>query len=119
MVPREETILIPIPRQESGGSQADSIRAPFEKLVGIWRAETQYKSSSTEIAMHPAYQRIIGLGPKVIPLIVEEWRERGGPWHWALRSITGVDPVNPADRGRMNVMRDAWLRWAEENGYKR
>ncbi len=67
--------------------------------------------------MDPAYQRIIGMGPNAIPLILREWTEKPEPWHWALRSITGADPVSPADRGRIGAMREAWLRWAEQNGY--
>ena len=34
----------------------------FRDLVKRWRKDTEFKSSITESAMHPAYQRIIGMG---------------------------------------------------------
>jgi len=93
------------------------LTATFRALADRWRAETLYLSSTTEIAMHPAYQRIIGLGPQVIPLILSELAKEPGHWFWALVALTGADPVAPADRGRLPAMAEAWLRWGRENGW--
>ena len=51
-------------------------------------------SSITEIAMHPAYQQIIGMGSIAIPFIMRELENRPAHWFWALKSITGEDPVS-------------------------
>ena len=67
--------------------------------------------------MHPAYQQIIGMGTDAIPFIVEELRQTPDQWFWALKAITGEDPVDPADRGRVRRMADAWLELAKEHGY--
>jgi hypothetical protein len=93
------------------------ITTRFMKLAEEWRQETAVISSSTEIAMHPAYQQIIGLGPAAVPLILQELEKRPGHWFWALKAITGADPVKPEDRGRVSRMTRAWLEWGRAEGY--
>lgn len=65
--------------------------------------------------MHPAYQRIIGLGPRAVPLILRELQKTRGHWLWALNAITGEDPAPPAATYSEAV--DAWLEWGKENRY--
>lgn len=67
--------------------------------------------------MHPAYQKIIGMGRDALPFIFLELRNRGGDWLWALESIARPK-VNPA-QGTTNFHDAvaAWLKWGEENGY--
>ncbi|MCS6976086.1 MAG: hypothetical protein NZM31_03620 [Gemmatales bacterium] len=89
----------------------------FADLVRQWKEATRFTSSITEMAMHPAYQQIIGMGREALPLIFEELRREPDHWFWALRAITGEDPVAPEDRGKLSAMTAAWLRWAEEHGY--
>ena len=67
--------------------------------------------------MHSAYQRLIGLGPQVIPLILGELAKRPGHWFWALSALTGADPVAPADRGQLPAMTASWLQWGRVNGW--
>ncbi len=89
----------------------------FAKLCEQWREETRFLSSTTAIATHPAYQRIIGLGPQVIPLILAELQREPGHWFWALAALTGENPIPPVDQGRVAAMADAWLKWGRENGW--
>ncbi len=88
----------------------------FCDLKNQWEADTAKLSSITDIAMHPAYQQIIGMGQDAIPLILAEMKSRPGHWFWALKSITGEDPVLPAQRGRVKEMTKAWLNWGIEQG---
>jgi hypothetical protein len=67
--------------------------------------------------MHPAYQRIIGMGERALPHILGDLQVRGGQWFWALRAITGEIPYSPKDAGRIPVMKEAWLDWGKRNGY--
>lgn len=67
--------------------------------------------------MHPAYQRIIGLGAPAIPLILKELQERGGQWYWALRAITNESPVADEEAGNIPSMKAAWLRWGASRGH--
>jgi hypothetical protein len=93
------------------------LEALFAKLAHDWRHDTRFLSSTTAIATHPAYQRIIGLGPQVIPLILAEMKREPGHWFWALAALTGENPVTPGDEGRVSAMTDAWLKWGRENGW--
>ena len=65
--------------------------------------------------MHPAYQQIIGLGPAAVPLLLRELEREPDYWFWAIKAITGVDPVADADRGRMRAMSATWISWGRKN----
>jgi len=99
--------------------QRQSIAERFRELVGIWKAGTAPLSSATEMAIHPAYQQIIGLGRDAVPLLLRELQREPDHWFWALKAITGVDPVEPRQRGQIREMAEAWLRWAREQGLGR
>jgi len=122
LLPRESQITVRIPSESSATSGSavaagGAVDRAFRKLATQWQEETQYQSSLTEIALHPAYQRIIGMGPVVLPLVLRQLATAGGQWFWALRCITGVDPVRPEDRGNVGAMRKAWIDWAQDKGY--
>ena len=54
--------------------------------------------------MSPSYQRIIGLGSAVVPLLLRELERQPDHWFWALKAITGADPVPAASRGKLHEM---------------
>ena len=89
----------------------------FQELREEWKENTAVLSSITEIAMHPAYQQIIGMGPVAVQFIMQEMLREQDHWFWALRSIAGEDPVPPEHRGRMEEMTGAWLSWGQRQGY--
>lgn len=111
---REEILkyyMEPISRQEAN----PMIR--FLRLKNLWEEETAMLSSVTEISMNHAYQQIIGMGQDAVPLILSELRKKPGHWFWALKSITGEDPVLQKQRGKLKEMTEAWLKWGKEKGY--
>ena len=83
-------------------------------LANMWRAETKFESSLTRVTGHPAYRAIVDLGAEVVPILLDQLRQRPEPWFAALREITGEDPVQPTQRGDMRLMADAWVRWGRE-----
>ncbi len=89
----------------------------FDALVQQWRRETAVLSSTERKAMHPAYQRIIGMGRDALPLVFHEMTQRPGHWFWALQAITGADPVPPEHGGNVAAMTEDWLRWGREHHY--
>ena len=93
-----------------------ALRARFDVLADEWTKATRFQSSSTEIAIHPAYQQIIGMGPAVLPLILDRLAHRTEHWFWALGAISGEDPVDPSDAGKVDAMAEAWLRWGGAKG---
>ena len=62
------------------------------------------------------YQAIIGMGETALPFILDEMRQRDGHWFWALRAITGENPVPPEHRGNVEAMTQDWLQWARQRG---
>ena len=100
-----------------GYREEDDLREDFVALADEWHAETGHLSSPVQIATHPAYQRIIGLGERVIPLILQDLRTRGGQWYWALRALTGASPVPVSAAGNIRVATQAWLDWGRQQGY--
>ena len=87
------------------------IEPVFEALASKWRQETRHISSTTKLIMHPSYQSIIGMGPKVVPLLIRRLQQRPEHWFWALSAITRQNPVKPEDAGSISKMTEAWLEW--------
>lgn len=102
----------------AGPTQEDSLK--FQRLAAAWQQERGAMSSTTEAAMCPAYQSIIGMGPVALQLILRQLEIEGDDpdqWFWALTSITGATPENPDDRGNYMKMAASWFDWAKNNGY--
>jgi len=67
--------------------------------------------------MHPAYQRIIGMGKDAIPIVLNEMSVRPGHWFWALRAITGENPVPAGHAGNIKAMSEDWIEWGRQHHY--
>jgi hypothetical protein len=106
-----ENYYSPASRQEG------NIVQEFYKLAAQWRTETQYLSAVSEISMHPAYQKIIGMGPAAVPLILGELKQRPAHWFWALKAIARMDPVPVQHRGNIEKMTEFWLKWGMGQAY--
>ncbi len=89
----------------------------FRRLAEAWRQQRGLTSSLTEMALTAAYQEIIGMGPAAIPFLLEELKREPDHWFWALRCISGVDPVPRDAQGSLIAMSDAWLEWGQQQGY--
>jgi len=94
----------------------EGLAEEFETLKHVWKEETGHHSSLHDKAIHRAYQRIIGMGPAVLPLIFRSMKAEPDHWFWALHAITGADPVPAEERGRVDAMTQRWLHWAHEQG---
>ena len=56
----------------------------FKELTNEWRQERdEFSSNPQDWAMSMPYQRIIAIGPPVIPLILYELRRTHDHWFWA------------------------------------
>lgn len=94
-----------------------SVQEEFAELANCWHDETDQLSSPSRITGHDTYLRIVSMGKRVIPLILEDLRERGGHWYRALRILSGEDPVPAEARGDVKQMRQLWLAWGRDRGY--
>lgn len=89
----------------------------FEQLAAEWKRETAHLSSPNAIAQHRAYQEIIGMGERAIPLILRDLQETGEQWFWALNSIAGESPILPGEFGNIEAMTRAWISWGIQRQY--
>jgi hypothetical protein len=94
-----------------------SVQARFQRLASEWKEQSRYLSNAAQMAMLKSYQRIIGLGLPVVPLILEELQREPDQWFWALESITEQDPVPPEAKGKIQLMARAWIDWGKQRGY--
>ena len=83
----------------------------FDSLAEQWHGETHLLSGA-DIELHPAYQRIIGMGRPALPFILKNMRAFGGHWFWALEAISGENPAR--DTSRVSEGIAAWLRWGRD-----
>jgi hypothetical protein len=89
----------------------------FSVLHNEWKAAVENISDLDQICSHPAYQQIIGMGETILPAIFGELRTAPDYWFWALKAITGEDPVPEEHQGRMKLMVEDWLKWGAQFGY--
>ena len=92
----------------------------FQALVKEWKGGRGATSSITAMSMHPAYQKILGMGPDAVPFLLAQLRSEGNEpdqWFWALKTITGANPVRTQDQGNYKAMAEAWLAWSESEDY--
>ena len=95
------------------------LQKEFNTLADRWVREIRNMSSPNAMERHPAYQQIIRLGPRVIPLILRRMDDEPGFWFTALLQLSGEkeDPVKPTMHGDLEAMTNAWLRWGERHGH--
>jgi hypothetical protein len=91
------------------------IEIDFKQLADQWRKEVIFLSSVEKIIMNQNYQTIIGMGPRIVPLILRELKKRPDYWFYALRMITRKNPVKPEDKGNIKKMAQAWIEWGKLN----
>jgi hypothetical protein len=89
----------------------------FYSLASQWQSDVEGMSSTAQMSQHPAYQEIIGMGTKVVPLLLRELKQNPLYWLLALSEITGENPIKPEQRGRVKQMAEAWIEWGKNQGY--
>ena len=68
-----DKLLIKVARSHDDN---DLLRAEFNRLVEEWKHEVRSKSLMMTIAMHPAYQQMMGMGRKSCLSFLNESKER-------------------------------------------
>jgi hypothetical protein len=101
---------------EWGRPSGEPVCDDFRRLADEWKSQAEFLASPTAIAALPAYLAIIAMGPAVVPLILGELRREPDHWFVALKKITGEDPVPEEERGNIEAMAQAWLRWGRLHG---
>jgi hypothetical protein len=100
----------------SNSSVGETIENRFELLKNDWVRETRFNNSLSEINESEALRSIISLGPSVVPFILKDLRDSPKHWFYALRSLTGANPIKKSDAGNLVKMQAAWFNWAAKKG---
>jgi hypothetical protein len=104
------------PQNPTSVLSKENARQRFLRLAAEWKDQSQYMSNTAQMAMLRPYQRIIGMGAPVVPLILEELQREPNQWFWALESITEENPVPPEAAGIVRLMAQAWVDWGKDQG---
>jgi hypothetical protein len=91
--------------------------AKFKRLAEKWMKETAHEPSLAKKSMHPSYQRIMAMGPSIIPSILKEMKKRPGHWFWALEFLIQDEPNPAVGCDSLKDARTAWLKWGESKGF--
>lgn len=91
-------------------------KSEFENLVKVWKKATVHYSFIRQKIVHPAYLRIVGMGEKAIPFILQELKERpSASWFPALEAISGNNAA-PAAKSVDEAVQ-SWLNWGKQQSY--
>lgn len=89
----------------------------FLSLLRTWKEETKYLSLIYQKVMHPAYLEMIGMGPQIVPLLLEELGREPNFLFPALAAITGQNPVRREHQGDIEKITQDWLDWGRREGH--
>src|SRR6185437_2459252 len=97
-------------------AQDDRTELEFKKHEKQWKKDTMHVSSPFEKYLHQSYARIIGLGWPVVRLILLSLKSQPADWFYALRAITGENPVPDSAAGDVRKMSEIWVKWGAQKG---
>lgn len=95
----------------------ETLEQRFQRHAAEWKEQSRFLSNTARMAMLRPYQRIIGMGPAAVPLLLRELQREPDHWFWALESITDQNPVQPEAAGKVELMASAWIEWGRRAGY--
>lgn len=109
-------ILYPVGNSLRASLEDEITNATFHALAEQWKRETGHFSIFSQKAMHPLYQGIIKLGERALPVLIKELDKSPRNWFWALRKISGCNPVKEGASVEEAV--EAWKRWWNDRSQK-
>ena len=89
------------------------LQLEFTSLKDKWINETLIVSDPTELYSNENYQKIISLGDDIIPLLIKDMYNFKGDWSYALKKITGDNPVKKESKGKIDEIKKDWIDWYE------
>jgi len=94
----------------------DTERQRFEELANEWLRETRFDSDPVDKFLHPSHFKIVGMGPRILPLLLKEAEKMSGHWFVALNAVSPVNPVPPEYEVSLEATTHAWLDWGKREG---
>ena len=97
--------------------QGEDVETKFQELFWLWKRDVAYQSSLEVMMLNENYQRIIGLGPDVVPVILRELKREPAFLFPALAAVTRENPVPADHEGDVARMAEDWIQWGREKGF--
>jgi hypothetical protein len=101
--------------EPTNATEESSLEEIFKEHADRWQRETAHLSSPSQIMLHPSYQAVLGMGDRIVPILLRDLQQNRRPWFWALSYITKANPLTRSDAGRMDKMIEAWVKWGKQN----
>lgn len=99
-----------------------NLASKLDSLASEWKAARGHTASVNMWVRLPAYQQIIEIGrlhkDEVIGFLLKELTHSPDHWFWALKELTGQNPVTPESRGNIDSMSKCWIEWGKQHGYR-
>ena len=95
----------------------DETKVRFEVIARQWKLETGGMSSVSQITSNKHYLRILAMGQRVIPYIIDDLRKEAAPWFYALSVLAERDDIGREYRGQFRKIANAWIEWWENEGH--
>ena len=93
-----------------------SAEEKFHALSKVWHA---YNDGKSVIEYnHIAYLQVIGMGPRILPVLFRELEAGNAGWLVAIKCIAGDKAHSREMRGDSDAVVRAWLGWGQRNGYR-
>lgn len=89
----------------------------FYAVLNRWQSETAFLSDPEKITAHQSFAALVENARLVTPLIIEELKTRPSILVWVLDDAFGETPYPSSDIGNIRAMSEAWIAWAERNGF--
>tara|TARA_Y100000310_G_C20649592_1_gene798610 strand:- start:257 stop:553 length:297 start_codon:yes stop_codon:yes gene_type:complete len=90
----------------------------YKELRNILREETSHWSMSSKVMEHPNYQKILDMGSEVVPLILTDLKNNNYDigLFCLLGQLTNENPIPEKDRGKIEKIKNHWIKWGIKNG---
>lgn len=88
----------------------------FKQLVDEIELKYGAQSNLQRLLFSEEYMAVIGMGPRVVPLLLADLKSGNTPWFWALKAITREDVGSDVGPGDFRSLREAWLSWGASKG---
>ena len=91
----------------------------FDSLAADWEAHCRsvwYSSNLSDCLSHPAYRRLVELGPAAVPRIIARYKTDDLPWAFVLgKKSPGVRMIEDPDRFNPAEVKRRWIEWWEQS----
>jgi hypothetical protein len=95
---------------------AKALQQHFEKLKEQWLLDTRFNSNNFLSTQHSTYLKIVSLGESVVPFMLNDLIKNKTHWFMALSTLTGSNPIQEQNSGKVNEMIGDWVKWGKQNG---